>query len=78
MYEKQTRILSIPQEPRLQFIYDLKLYINIFRENGDLIILGMNLNDPIQSHDHKTFFDEFFLHDAIILINVGKCLRRQN
>ena len=33
-------------------LQDLKLCIHTLQENGDLIILGMNLNDPIQRHYH--------------------------
>ena len=66
MYDQHSRILSILQELRFQVMQYLKLYIQTLQENGNPIILGMNLTNLIQRHDHTIFFDEIYLHEVII------------
>lgn len=54
-------------------LQDLKLCIHTLQENGDLIILGMNLNDPIQRHDHtEIVLDGIYLYEAIISKHTGR------
>ena len=58
VYEQYVRSLSILSDPRTQFLIDLKKCIQDRQEQGHLIIIGMDLNDPVQQYDHTQFFDE--------------------
>ena len=74
MYEKCSRFLHIQQEPRIQLIQYLKLYIQTIQANLDLIILWLNLNGTIQRHNHKVIIGEIYFYEVIISINTGTSL----
>ena len=63
--------MPILSDTRTQFLIDLKKYIQGRQEQGDLIIIGMDLNDPVQRHDHTKFFEELHMKEAILTIHSG-------
>ena len=52
VYEQHARLLPILSDHNTQFLIDLKKCTQDRQEQGDLIIIGMDLNDPVQRHDH--------------------------
>ena len=53
---QHTRHLSVHQEPRQNVLADLKAHIQTHQNKGDVIILGMELNDPAQRYDIIKYF----------------------
>ena len=45
VYDQQARLLPLDQELRSQFLQDLRVCINNIRFKGDLLFIGMDLND---------------------------------
>ena len=60
VYEQHARALPIQSNHRSQFI---------MQEQGDLFIIGIDLNDPVQRHDHTQFFGELHMKEVILTIN---------
>ena len=48
VYEQHARVLPLTQEPRSQFLLDLRKSIGQIQANGDVIFFGMDVNDPIE------------------------------
>ena len=71
VYEQHARALPILSDPRRHFFIALKRFIQDRQEQGDLIIIGMNLNDPVQQHDHTQFFGELYMKKIILTIHSG-------
>ena len=71
VYAQHTRTLLIKQEPRQKFQMDLKDCIQTHQEQGDIIILGMKLNDPVQRYDITKYFEELYTKEAILSIHRG-------
>ena len=49
MYDQHTRSLHTRQELRNQFLTYLKIDICEHEDKGNMIILGVDLNDPVQT-----------------------------
>ena len=71
VYEQHTRALIILSDSRTQFLIYLKQCIQNRQAQGDLIILGMDLNDLVQQYDHTQFFDKLHMKEAILTIYSG-------
>ena len=54
------------KNPDNSFLSNLKDSIHAHQEKGDRIILRMDLNDPVQRHDIRFFFDELNMKEAIL------------
>ena len=67
VYEQHARVLPLYQEPRSQFLLDLRKSIEKIQVNGDVVFVGMDLNDPIERHDFHKFFAELNMHEAILV-----------
>ena len=72
VYKQHARKLPIHQEPRQQFLVDLKDSIQTHEEQGDMIILGMDLNDPAQRYDITKYFDELHMKEIIQSLHRGQ------
>ena len=73
VYEQHARVLPVLSDPRTQFLIDLKQCIQDRQTQGDLVIIGMDLNDPVQQYDHTQLFDE--LHTKKINIDDSFTIR---
>ena len=68
VYEQHARVLLLTQEPRSQFLLDLRKSIEKIQANGDVVFVGMDVNDPIERHDIQIFLlnstctKRFWLH----------------
>ena len=51
VYEQHARVLTLAQEPRSQFLLDLRKSIEKIQANGDVVFVGMDVSDPIERHD---------------------------
>ena len=60
MYDKHTRSLHTRQELRHQFLTYLKIDICEHEDKGNMIILGVDLNDLVQRHKITTLIDELY------------------
>ena len=67
VYEQHARVLPLAQEPRSQFLLDLRKSIEKIQAKGDVVFVGMDLNDPIERHDFQKFFAELNMHEAILV-----------
>ena len=72
LYVQHARSLSVNQEPRQQFLVDLKECIQAHQVQSDMIILGMDLNDPAQRYDLTKYFEELNIKEEIQSIHRGK------
>ena len=59
VYEQHISILLVHCEPRSKFLTRLKEFIHERQKQGDLIIIGMNLNNPVLRYDHKIWIMEY-------------------
>ena len=66
VYEQHARALPLDQEPRSQFLLDLRKSIAKIQSTGDVVFVGMDLNDPIERHNFQKFFAELNMHEAIL------------
>ena len=41
------------------------------KKKGDLIIIGMDLNDPVQYYGRTNFFEELHIKEAILTTHTG-------
>ena len=48
VYEQHARVLPLTQEPRSQFLLDLRKSIENIQANEDVVFVGMDVNDPIE------------------------------
>ena len=64
IYEQHARASPILSDILLKCTQDRQ-------EQGDLIIIGMDLNDPVQRHDHTHFFEELHMKEEILTIHSG-------
>ena len=71
VYKQDTRALPIKCEPRSQFLTYAKECIQKKQEKGDLIIIGMDLNDPVQHYGRTHFFEELHMKEAILTTHTG-------
>ena len=71
VYEQHARALPVLSDPRTQFLIDLKQCIQDRQAQGDLIVIGMDLNDPVQQYNHTQFFEELNMKEAILTIHSG-------
>lgn len=55
VYEQHAYTLPIQYEPINQFLTNLKKYTQENQEHGDLIIIEIDHNDPVQQYDNITF-----------------------
>ena len=72
VYQQHLRALPVHQEPRQQFLVDLKECIQEHQAQGDNIILGIDLNDPAQRYDINKFFEELNMKEAIQSLHCGQ------
>ena len=53
---------------------DLKMCIHTIQKKGDMVLLCMDLNDPVQRHDHKTYFEELNMKEIMLSTHSGKII----
>ena len=71
VYEQHARVLPIISDSRTQFLIDLEKCTQDRQEQGDLIIIGIDLNDPVQRHDHTQFLGELHMKETMLTIHSG-------
>ena len=66
VYEQHARVLPLDQEPRSRLLLDLRKCIENIQSKGDLVFVGMDLNDQIEIHDFQKYFTELKMHEVIL------------
>ena len=56
VYKQHARAFPLDQEPRSQFLLDLRKSIAKIQSTGDVAFVGIDLNDLIERHDFQKFF----------------------
>lgn len=57
VYEQHAYLLPVQQKLRQQFLTDIKTGIHEHQYKGNVIIIGMNINNPVQRYDTTSFFN---------------------
>jgi hypothetical protein len=52
--------------PRSLFLRDLATFVVKQQEKGDIIIIGMDVNEDVRSRHLKAYFDKIYMHEAIL------------
>ena len=66
VYEQYARVLPLDQKLRFQILQDLRVCIENIQFKGDLILIGMDMNDLIERYDFQVYFAEPNIHEAIL------------
>ena len=72
VYKQHAMKLPVHQEPQQQFLVDLEECIQKHKEQGYMIILGMELNDPDQRYGITKYFEEMNMKRTIQSIHCGQ------
>ena len=71
VYEQHARTLSIICDPTSQLLSDLKDCIQERQKQGDLIIIWMNLNNPVQWYNHTKRLGKLHMKETILTTYIG-------